>query len=80
MRYLLVTLVFLATAIASACEQFAVSKENDTYLLMGKKSKFYDAYKHGKCVLENALEPLPIEQRKIIANLIAKSYLDSKTN
>ena len=41
---------------------------------MGKKSKFYDAYKQGKCVLDSALEPLTIEQREIIANLIAKSY------
>ncbi len=41
---------------------------------MGKKSKFYDTYKQGKCLLEEALKPLPQEQRKIIAKLIAKSY------
>ena len=41
---------------------------------MGKKSKFYDVYKQGKCVLEEALKPLPVEQRRIIANLIANSY------
>ena len=40
---------------------------------MGKKSKFYDAYKQGKCVLENALKALPVEQRKVIASLIAKN-------
>ena len=27
-----------------------------------------------KCVLEEALKPLPREQKKIIANLIAKTY------
>ena len=41
---------------------------------MGKKSKFYDAYRQGKCVLEDALESLPEEQREIISKLIAKSY------
>ena len=41
---------------------------------MGKKSKLYDAYMQGKCVLENALQPLTTEQRKVIANLIAKTY------
>ena len=41
---------------------------------MGKKSKFYDAYRQGNCVLEEALKPLPKEQRKIIASLIAKTY------
>ena len=41
---------------------------------MGKKSNFYDAYRQGKCVLEEALKPLSQEQREIIANLIAKTY------
>ena len=41
---------------------------------MGKRSKIYDAYMQGMCVLDNALQPLSIEQRKVIANLIAKSY------
>ena len=31
-------------------------------------------YKDGKCVLDKALVNIPIEQRKVIANLIAKSY------
>ena len=57
-----------------ACEFFDKNSTNNTNKLMGKKSKFYDAYKQGKCVLEEALEPLPEEQREIIANLIAKTY------
>ena len=39
---------------------------------MGKKSKFYDAYRQGKCVLEEALKPLPDEQREIIAQPAAQ--------
>ncbi len=57
-----------------ACEHINYESKENIYTLMGKKSKFYDAYKQGKCVLENALEPLSKEQRKIIANLIAKTY------
>ena len=41
---------------------------------MGTKSKLYDAYKLGKCILDDALEPFSVEQRKLIANLIAKTY------
>ena len=68
---LLVTLTFNKII---ACDHFDYNLEKNIHTLMGKKSKVYDAYKQGKCVLENALQPLSIEQRKIIANLIAKSY------
>ena len=57
-----------------ACEFFDKNFTNNSDKLMGKKSKFYDAFKQGKCVLEEALKPLPEEQREIIANLIAKTY------
>ena len=59
---------------AFSCNHLELDQDVNNQLLMGKKSKFYDAYKQGKCVLDNALEPLTIEQREIIANLIAKSY------
>ena len=61
-----------------SCDYFTVNKDADVYSLMGKKSKFYDAYKQGRCVLEDALKPLTDEQRRIIANLIAKSYTTVK--
>ena len=41
---------------------------------MGKKSKIYDGYRQGKCVLDNALLPLPADQRKVIVKLIAKTF------
>ena len=59
---------------AFSCDHLELDQDVNNQLLMGKKSKFYDAYRQGKCVLDNALEPLTIEQREIIANLIAKSY------
>ncbi|RPH07619.1 MAG: hypothetical protein CBC53_001185 [Alphaproteobacteria bacterium TMED93] len=59
---------------AFTCDYFNTSDYDNVQALMGKKSKIYDAYKQGKCVLEDVLQPLTNEQRKIIANLIAKSY------
>ena len=75
MKYLIITvsMVFFSNFI-SACEFLSDKSLDNTYKLMGKKSQFYDAYKQGKCVLEEALRPLPEEQREIIANLIAKTY------
>ena len=75
MKYLItiISILFLSN-LTIACEFFDKNSTNSTNNLMGKKSKFYDAYKQGKCVLEKALEPLPEEQREIIANLIAKTY------
>ena len=65
--------LLLATIKAYACDNFNNNPDVSAELLMGKKSKFYDAYKQGKCVLEDALKTLPLEQRKVIASLIAKS-------
>ena len=59
---------------AYTCDFFNTSGLDNVQALMGKKSMIYDAYKQGKCVLEDVLQPLSSEQRKIIANLIAKSY------
>jgi hypothetical protein len=61
---------------AMTCDYLQPTEQDKANLLMGKKSKIYDAYKQGKCVLDNALKPLSEEQRKVIANLIAKSYLN----
>lgn len=75
MKYLIITIsVLFFSNVNLACEFLAGSAGDNSSKLMGKKSKFYDAYKQGKCVLEEALKPLPEEQREIIANLIAKTY------
>ena len=65
---------FLFITNSNACDHLTYTNEGNVNLLMGKKAKFYDAYKQGKCVLDNALKTFPIEQRKVIANLIAKTY------
>tara|TARA_B100000242_G_scaffold200449_1_gene145048 strand:- start:229 stop:468 length:240 start_codon:yes stop_codon:yes gene_type:complete len=75
MKYLITTIsvIFFAN-LTIACEFFDKNTTDNANTLMGKKSKFYDAYRQGKCVLEEALQPLPEDQREIIANLIAKTY------
>ena len=75
MKYLItiISILFFSN-LTIACDFFDNNSAVNSDKLMGKKSKFYDAYKQGKCVLEEALKPLPEEQREIIANLIAKTY------
>ena len=75
MRYLIITIsVLFFSSVNLACEHLVESANDNSSKLMGKKSKFYDAYKQGKCVLEEALKPFSEEQRELIANLIAKTY------
>ena len=75
MKYLITIFsILFFSNLTIACEFFEINPTNNTSKLMGKKSRFYDAYKQGKCVLEEALKPLPEGQREIIANLIAKTY------
>ena len=78
MKYLkifaiLATLLF--TNLSLACnENFNDKSKSEISVWLGDNSLFSKAYKDGKCVLDKALINIPIEQRKVIANLIAKSY------
>ncbi len=75
MKYLLLIISALFFSnLTLACDFIDENSINNSKKLMGKKSQFYDAYRQGRCVLEEALKPLPEEQKKIIANLIAKTY------
>ena len=75
MKYLVsvVSILFFSN-LTLACEFLDKNSIDSANMLMGKKSQFYDAYKQGKCVLEEALKPLSKEQREIIAKMILKSY------
>ena len=78
MKYLkifviLVTLLF--TNLSLACNEDVNNKrKSEISIWLGDNSLFSKAYKDGKCVLDKALINIPIEQRRVIANLIAKSY------
>ncbi len=79
MKYLkvfviLITLLF--TNLLLACNEDINDNSNSQISVwLGENSLFSKAYKDGKCVLDKALVNIPIEQRKVIANLIAKSYI-----
>lgn len=75
MKYLIIIpSILFFSHLSVACDFLDKNSLSNSNALMGKKSKFYNAFKQGKCVLEEALKPLPEEQREIIANLIAKTY------
>lgn len=75
MKYvILISSLILFSNLSMTCDFFDKNSVDNANLLMGKKSKLYDAYKQGICVLEEALKPLPEQQREVIANLIAKKY------
>ena len=70
---ILVTVLF--TNLLLACNEDVNDKsKSEISIWLGDNSLFSKAYKNGKCVLDKALVNIPIEQRKVIANLIAKSY------
>ena len=65
---------FTITKFVFSCENIDKGVENEISIWLGDKSQFSKAYVDGKCVLDKALNNLPVNQRKIIASLIAKSY------
>ena len=74
-KYFFLTIFFLISNHIFACESSLNNNVNDAIeTWLGNNSEFSKAYKTGKCALDGALNKLPISQRKIIANLIAKSY------
>ena len=78
MKYLkifVILVTFLFTNLSLACNEDVNNKsKSEISKWLGDNSLFSKAYKDGKCVLDKALVNIPIEQRRIIANLIAKSY------
>lgn len=78
MKYLKILLFLMSvstTKFLLACDN-ETDNESKTGISawLGENSLFSQAYKDGKCVLDKALINIPIEQRRVIANLIAKSY------
>ena len=80
MKFFISVFIYLSVSSLFACEHLKTDDFNTTEVFMGKKSKFYDAYKQGKCLIDNALKNVPVEQRSVIAKLIAKSYNTELTN
>ena len=78
-------IIFIASLIvlnkSYACENnnFKTDKD-DIANWVGNNSYFSASYKKGKCALDTVLSDLSLEQRRVIANLIAKSYSQSIKN
>ena len=67
--------MFIIIKHSFACEDYVNDlSKSEISIWLGDNSLFSKAYKDGKCVLDKALVNIPIEQRRVIANLIAKSY------
>ena len=76
--FLILTILFNLN-ISLACDSLDVASENvDVQTWLGDRSKFSKAFKNGKCALDQALEELSKSERMVIANLIAKSYKETK--
>ena len=78
---IIITLISIFSLKAISCE-FAKDRsfgDNKMSIWLGDNSEFSRAFKNGRCALDKALNNIPNPQKKVIANLIAKSYkLDSK--
>ena len=73
---LIILITFTLTRFTLACDLDDTAFDQDEVAVwLGNNSLFSKAYRDGKCVLDKALLNIPVEQRKIIANLIAKSYV-----
>ena len=73
---IIIFVILFFTNLSLACDNDANEKsKSEISVWLGDNSLFSKAYKDGKCVLDKALVNIPIEQRKVIANLIAKSYV-----
>ena len=60
--------------ILSACvTDISKSNQSEVTTWLGSNSNFSKVYIEGKCVLDKVLIDLPLEQKRVVANLIAKS-------
>ena len=71
-------LPFLITLNVFSCENIEdiskLNKENKFNIWLGNNSEFSKTFIKAKCILDRQLELLPIEKKKLITKLIAKSY------
>ena len=78
MKKILFLIVFIFSFNSFACEYSSSNKAMKAWL--GKNSNFSKSFTKGKCALDKVLDALPLEERKVIVNLIAKSYAFDEKN
>ena len=70
---LFLILFFFISFKSFSCELLS-KKDNPLGTWLGNNSKFSKSFKEGRCALDKVLNDIPIKERRVIANLIAKSY------
>ena len=76
LKYCLIFAFLILNFTTSACDTELENSNSEKQLKewLGSNSSFSRSYKEGKCALDKALGKLPVNEKKVIANLIAKSY------
>ena len=74
MKKILLIIIFSFSFNSFSCEVSNNSNESLIEVWIGNNSNFSKAYSKGKCALDKALNDISAEERRVIANLIAKTY------
>ena len=76
MKLILTSLFFSFSIVSFTCD-YSKKDINSIQQIgkwLGKNSSFSKSYIQSKCALDEILKKLPVAEKKVIANLIAKSY------
>ena len=73
MKYLII-IFSLITLNTFACESDSSMSNNDIQIWLGKNSEFSKTLNKSKCLLDKELIGLSLNNKKLIAKLILKSY------
>ena len=73
MRYLIIVFSLVSFNIL-ACDSKNFSINSDIQTWLGKNSEFSETFNKSKCLLDKELEGLSLNNKKLIAKLILKSY------
>ena len=73
MKFLLIIFSLVSFNIL-ACDGKSSQLNNDIQIWLGKNSEFSKTLNKSKCILDKELEGLSLNNKKLIAKLILKSY------
>ena len=75
-KFILIFITLCFSIKSFACDFIKENTDSDKQIKqwLGNDSNFSKSYIEGKCALDKALKKLPVSEKKVIANLIAKSY------
>ena len=80
MKKILLIIIFSFSFNSFSCELANTSSKSLMEMWIGNNSSFSKSYLKGKCALDRVLNDISAEEKKVIANLIAKSYAHELDN